>query len=251
MPLATETLVVIIGHSLTAVISMALLVLVLWQAPRLRSNQLFAGMMLLLVAHSLLNIAGRFLQSLELAPWPLYMLIMTLYMGVVVLAMFFTAAFAELHGKLVWRIKFAALTLSAIALASLYSGLVLTDIYPMPNGGFNGTAGPLYIPLGLGVLAYMSITTVLLARSANPKARRLWPAMALILAGYISLTLRPVIPLPLNAILLASAALWMGYVVLQYQIFNPLAELNHELARANAKLAEANSLKNLFMANMS
>ena len=251
MDISTQTIIISLGHSITAIISMAMLIQVLLMGPRQRSNRIFAAMMILLAIHSLLNIVGRFLQPLNLDPWPLYTAIMTLYLGFVMLVYPFTAAFAGLRGPVVNRIIVTDLALSVFSLVCLYSGQALTELYALPGGGFNGTPGALYIPLGLIILAYLAYTTIALARSPNNRARRLWPAMALITAGYVSLALRPLIPLPLNAILLSAATLWMGYVVLQHEIFNPLAELNRELARTNVELAEANSLKNQFMANMS
>ncbi|HLA45482.1 MAG TPA: hypothetical protein VJZ27_18680, partial [Aggregatilineales bacterium] len=58
-----QTVLVASTSLVTGVISVAMLLLVYWQAPRRRTNQLFALMMLLLAAFCLFNLSSRFVEA--------------------------------------------------------------------------------------------------------------------------------------------------------------------------------------------
>jgi hypothetical protein len=68
MTFSLTTWVVVTSNTITAVIAAALLMLVLWQAPRRRMNQMFAMAMFLLVAYSLSNAFGRFIGDMGWNP---------------------------------------------------------------------------------------------------------------------------------------------------------------------------------------
>lgn len=260
MVLSPQTIIVSIGHSINALICVALAMLVLGQAPRLRSNQLFALMMLCLSAYSALNVFGRFLQPLQIEPKPVYELTLVLYLVFVTLLFFFAADFARLRGRAANLVKGLGVAANGLSIPAVFNEQFFREIYPLPDGsgGYNYTPGPLFVPVALVHLLYLFLIIAVLYRSGEPRARLLWPAVALIMGGVAALALRPLLPLPLNAVFLALAALWMGYVVLRHQLFNPLAALNRELAAtnkqlaaANAQLAEASHLKGLFLTRMS
>jgi signal transduction histidine kinase/CheY-like chemotaxis protein len=251
MTLSAQTIIVGISHGTTALLSAALMLLVLWQAPRLRSNQLFAVMMFFLSAHSVLNVFGRFLQPLDIDPTRIYELILTLNMLFGTMLFFFVAEFAQLKGRTVLALKIYDVIISVAGIITINGGWLFMDMYPMPDGGFNAVYGPAFMPLVIAFLIYLVVTIVMLYRSYEARARIMWPALAFILAGFLSLAIRPILPLPLNSVFLAASSLWMAYVVLNHQLFSPLATLNRELAAANAELAAANQLKNQFLANMS
>ncbi len=253
MTFSPQTIIVTIGHTTNAVICAALLLLVLWQAPRLRSNQLFALMMLCLSIFSLLNVFGRFLQPLEIEPKPVYLITNCFYIGYVALLFLFAADFARLKSRQANAVRLLAIVANVLFALTQFSDQAFGDVYPLPDGsgGFNYVTGPLFWPMIGTHLAYLVIILVVLYNSKERRARLMWPAVAFVLGGFVALAIRPIVPLPLNALFLAASALWMGYVVLNHQLFNPLAELNRELAATNVELEKANRLKSQFLANMS
>jgi signal transduction histidine kinase/CheY-like chemotaxis protein len=260
MGLSIPTAIVTLGHGTNAVICAALMLLVLWQAPRQRGNQLFALMMLCLSAYSVLNVVGRFSLVLEIDATSLYLATNVLYLAFVTFLLFFAADFANLHGRLAVATQVLGVVANTLSVFALLSHEVLTNVYPLADGsgGFSFVPGLLFAPVVGAHLALLVMILIVLYRAKERHGRMLWPSAALILGGSIALGLRPILPLPLNSLFMLAFALWTGYVVLNHQLFNPIADLNRELAAANTRLAhaildleEVNRIKNQFLANMS
>jgi len=72
-----------------------------------------------------------------------------------------------------------------------------------------------------------------------------------VMLGMIFSLIPPVTKLALPIICALLSSLFFARAILQENLFNPLAELNHELAATNEELAQANRLKSQFLANMS
>jgi signal transduction histidine kinase len=104
----------------------------------------------------------------------------------------------------------------------------------------------------LAALLYLIVSAVVLYRMPDERGRSLWKAPVLMMAAAISATIIwPIMHIPLQAIFLAMTALALGIPVLRYELFNPLAELNAELARKNIELHESSRMKSQFLANIS
>src|SRR5688500_6961222 len=82
---------------LTGLISTSVMLVVLWQAPRRRTNQILGLMMLILSVYSALNILARFIPDLGLNPSWVFGSTTTHLMWFVVLMFFFGTEFAEIH----------------------------------------------------------------------------------------------------------------------------------------------------------
>ena len=217
-------------------------------------------MMLCLSVYSALNVVGRFSLALALDPTSLYLATNVLYLTFVTFLLFFAADFANLHGRLAVATQVLGVVANSLSVLALLSHAVLEEVYPLPDGsgGFSFVPGGLFVPVVGAHLALLLMILVVLYRAQERHGRMLWPAAALILGGSLALGLRPIVPLPLNALFMLAFALWTGYVVLNHQLFNPIADLNRDLAEANDRLAhaildleEVNRLKNQFLANMS
>ena len=70
MTISPTTVFVVIANGITAVVAVALLMLVLWQAPRQRANQWFAVTMASLAAYVVSNAFARFVDPLAIDPQP-------------------------------------------------------------------------------------------------------------------------------------------------------------------------------------
>ena len=133
MGLSLQTIIVTLGHGTNAVVCAALLLLVLWQAPRQRSNQLFALMMLCLSAYSALNVVGRFSLVLNLDAKNLYLATNVLYLAFVTFLLFFAADFADLHGRLAVTTEVLGVVANTLSVLALLSNEVLANVYPLAD----------------------------------------------------------------------------------------------------------------------
>jgi len=252
--LSTTTIVVLLGNGITAIIAAALLMLVLWEAPCRRMNQLFALMMTALLAYSYANGLGRFIDRFGFDPARMTYVAIS-FMGLFVVAIFFFASeFAGEHSLVTRVMRLLGLLMIVTNNLALWSGRLLVDIHPTGSGdgSYEGTWTTLGVGAILTILGYLLMTTLVLRRMDNERGRALWLGPALVSLSLISSTaLWPIVHIPLQAIGLALAALALGIPVLRYELFNPLAQLHIELAQKNAELQKANETKNQFLTNMS
>ncbi len=254
MTFTATTIFVLFANGLTAIVTAALLMLVLFQAPQRRMNQYFALAMLMLGSYSVANAFGRFIDDLRLDPVPTTYIAVALY-GVFVVTMFFFASeFAQTYTRTTRAMRVVGLTLVVVQNGALWGGLVVTNIRPTTDQSGSYLSDWTTYGQGLVVtsLTYLVVTAVVLYRMPDERGRSLWKAPVLVIAGLFSyLLIWPAAHLPLQALFLALAALALGLPVLRYELFNPLANVHAELAQRNLDLNETSRLKSQFLANMS
>jgi signal transduction histidine kinase len=252
MTLSITTIVVVTANFLTAAIAAALLMLVLWQAPRHRMNQLFAVVMLSLGAYSISNAFGRFIDDLGLDPRA------TLYVAISCFGIFtgmvflFASEFSQVHTPTIRAMRVMGVILALVSIPATWTDNVRANVRPLEGGSYTADFTPFgYFMSGM-VLVYMIASTIVLYRMKDERGHALWPAPLLVVGNVISATLIwPLTPIPLGAVFLAASALALGLPVLRFELFNPLAILRVELEQKHYELQETNRMKSQFLANMS
>ncbi|HEX3051719.1 MAG TPA: response regulator [Aggregatilineaceae bacterium] len=247
------TIIVLIANSLTAVVAAALLMVVLWQAPRRQANLLFALSMLMLGLYSALNGLMRFSKPLDLNIKAMVYLAIMLYGAFSVLIFFFASTYAQSHSRITQVMRAVGIIIIGLENLVLWTGNITRNIRPVDDhGGYRQDFTALGIFASALILLYLAFSALVLYQSPNKRGRELWRAPALAMLAVLSaVVVWPIVPIPLNAIFLAMSAFALGMPVLRYELFNPLAELNAQLAEKNNELQEASRLKSQFLANMS
>ena len=250
------TLIVVSSNIIIAIVSAALLLLIFWQNPRGRTNQLFAITMLGLNLYSVFNIVNRFNPTLGMNVRFMTYSVGSLYSVFLVGLFFASVEFAKIENRFISILKVFFGIGFVYSMIITWTNLGNSGIQEVANqrGSYRTDLTPLgFSSILLGFL-FPFITTVILygARRKAPRLRRLWLAPLFVLIGLLWLAfLWNATLLPVNAVMLAIAALILGQAVLSENLLNPLADLSQELQHKNAELIEADQVKNRFLAKMS
>jgi signal transduction histidine kinase len=256
-----QTLVILFSSALTGIISVAMLLVVFWQAPRAAINQSFALLMLVLALYAILNPLIRLVDPLEFSPKLAFSLTTFVYVCFFALLYYFTETYGRAQSRLFSSLGFAHTGLTGLLLASDNFFKHLERSVSDKGGYVAVYTLPALLTIILG-FSFLLASVLHLARAHDPRLRRLLPAGCVLLFGAVMVSIRPLsnvlaepfaslIIFPYNAIALSVAALLMGRVILQEQLFNPLHEMNRQLELSNAELEIANQQKDRFLATMS
>lgn len=254
--LNTVTLIVVSSNIIIAIVSAALLLLIFWQNPRGRTNQLFAITMLGLNLYSVFNIVNRFNPTLGMNVRFMTYSVGSFYSIFLVGLFFASVEFAKIENRLISALKVFFVVGFIYSMIITWTNLGNSGIQEVANqrGSYRTDLTSLgFSSILLGFL-FPFITTIILfrARREAPRLRRLWLAPLFVLIGILWLAfLWNATLLPVNAVMLAIAALILGQAVLSENLLNPLADLSRELQHKNAELIEADQVKNRFLAKMS
>lgn len=254
MTLSSTTIVVLVANGLSAVVAAAMLMLVLWQAPRARVNQLFALAMAMQLAYSVANGLGRFIDDLNMNVRDATYVAISFFGLYVTCVFFFASEFSENRSRLIRRMRWGSVIISILVLFALWTDRMISDIYPSGHndGSFNADWTLLGLSVAGTIVLYLLVSTVVFYRMDNERGRAMWPGpFFLVLGNFSNFVLWPLFHLPLQSVFLAAAALFLGVPVLRHNLFNPRALLNQQLAEKNAELREAHRMKDQFLAKVS
>lgn len=252
MAVTTTTIVSICANLVLGISGLALALLIAWQDARRRSSQYFALCMALFGLYGFLNALWQVPQQFEIEPEPLYYSLTTLYVVAATLLFKFIFAFGEVPRRvqqIEWEIS---IPLWAVFVVLLWLDELIVDFEPLSTGSYQYRLEPLGIAGSVIIAAYLLVSLGLLHYQREPKARELSVPVGLMTLGLAGFAAVPAArEVSFNAIMVTVAVLLLGRTVLNYRVFHPLADLNAQLAAANAQLAEATRLKSQFLANMS
>jgi signal transduction histidine kinase len=236
MPLGDALL--IIANWIAMSMACGLIFAVLVQPRRDLTNYLFAGFCVALALWSLASLMGYLPQMrLGLSASSVFYLGITAVGLTAATFFYFVVSFTKPKSSLVILSGYALPVILLVSLYLVWGGQAYTFVVS-EEGLQNVTVTGLgYLALGIAV-AYLVLTFWIILDSRDDRARLLRiPAFILILsfAGNFFEFLQNV---PFDTILVTVVAVWVGWEVLHFQVFNPLTELNQELRTANRDLQQ-------------
>ena len=252
MSAGPATILSICADVVLAIFAAALLFLVIWQDRHRRSNQYFGLCMAVFALYGGIDAAWQVPQQFDLQPEPLLYATSTLYVLGIILLFNFTLAFAGVPRRVRQIEHWVSAPLGIIFLGLMWFGQLYRDLEPRTNGSYDYSYTTLGL-VGVGiVLAYLLANIVLLYTQGQQHIRALSAPLLLLIAGQLGHTLSdPLHTYSFNLIAITVAVVMVGRLVVKYQVFQPLADLNQQLAAKNEQLLVATQMKSQFLANMS
>lgn len=237
-------------NQIALAISFSLLLMVLWQS-RQRTNLLFVAFLIAVMFNigSVMALRLSAVYGYDPKPW---MYTDANAIGAYgVLLFVFTSEFTNRRSRPVVAgyIIGAVLWLSSVWFA--WTGQLMTNIEIMPDGATLFDFTPIGFGLVAALLSFEVLALINLLVNSDQRSRALIPGVVILIVAVTVDLFPPLARLPINSTLVAIASIIITGVILEMQLFNPLARLNNELARANQELQEANRMKSQFLATMS
>lgn len=252
MTIGSATLISLCVNATLFVCGAALALLVMWQDARRLSNLYCALGMLVLSLYGLVNAVFAVAQPLALDPDPLRKSVASLYILGITMLFGFVLSFAGTPARL-RRVQMTLIgSVTALGLVLIWLGVVFERFEPHDAYSYEYRFTPTGV-LGAGLAALCMVSVIgAVHAQRNARARALtWP-LALMVAGVLAFAAVPATrTYSLNALMLTAAAIMLGRLVITFQVFQPLTDLNAALAAKNDELREATRLKSQFLATMS
>ena len=246
------SLIVMIASVVSVIVSVAMFFVVLWQSPRSRDNQLVAIYLGAVTIWSASAFLARFAPVVGTSPSPFGYQIAT-GIGMTGLALLAVAG----HYARLWKHWWLRLLVGAgtiyllVMIPYSYSARLFGEFHVLADGQLEYQFTSLAL-FNTGLFYTFTLIGVLILwlNRRDRAGNLLYGGLAVILGMVFSL-IPPVTKLALPIICALLSSLFFARAILQENLFNPLAELNRELAATNEELAQANQLKSQFLANMS
>jgi len=231
------------ANAITAIVSLAALLIVLWLGPRRWTNLSFACLLAAIIIWMSCSLVARLLVNLpQLGGDPSALMNwVALGFALIGIALFW---FVESFYPLPRRWRWAANTLGAIVYALflylLARNEIVTGVRRGSNGGIDFDITPLATALSAFHYVFEMIALGLLLRHAAWRTHRsLLIGALIVIATTVSALIFPASSLQTYSI--AIGMLFMTYEVVRQQLFNPLVQLNQQLEsevqRRTAELA--------------
>ncbi len=235
-PLGWITLIL---SATAVVVSLSMLFLILWQVPRQRDNQLLAGYMFSVVFwgvnHVILRTVGEASSPfVEGATWGFVLNIHFLFA--------FVTYYLGLWNRLWVQILLASSGIVFVILSPilLIQGQIFESITVI-EGGRSLELSTLGLALaGLAVLETLMVASILW-HNRESRGHLLWFGGLLSAIATITIFLPVLRDLPIPMLTASVVSVMFARLTLQEQLFNPLIEMNRELAEREARYREMNT----------
>jgi signal transduction histidine kinase/CheY-like chemotaxis protein len=252
MAIGFTTLLSLSADAILTILGLALAFLVIWQDARRRSNQHFSLCMIVFALYGALSCPFKVAQIYDLDAEFLLNSLTTLYIIGFSLLLSFLLAFAGLSSRARWIERAIRLPLAGALILLTWTNQIYTHLEPMSDGGYR--YGVTDVSRGAVVLTglYLLAVIAILYRQRTPQARELFLSVSILPFGLLGFVLLSGFRVyEANVLVVTITVVMVGRLVLKYQVFNPLEDLNSALEITNLELAEATRLKSQFLANMS
>jgi signal transduction histidine kinase len=238
------TLFVLIANAVAMTVALAMFFLVLWQAPRERDNQLMALYVLTVIFFSSVIFGARLVAVVGQNPATVFY---SVFLGRSLTSLALFALVAQFAG--LWRQRWVILMLvvmtATVVFAApwLYRGYIVEFLEYSPDGLLHYRVQPLgYVAL----LAYFGFDCTALAclwAARHGRARSLLAGAVLMAASFFLGGAVPALrQYPIAAVAGALSSILFARAILREKLFNPLVQLNQELAAVNTRLQEGQRL---------
>jgi PAS domain S-box-containing protein len=231
------SLVAMTFSGISVVLALAMLFLVVWQAPRRRDNQLMALYLATVMTWGAASFTGRLAVVFGYDPTP-FGLVVALAVAVNSWLLFaLVAHYAGMWDRHWVRLGLVlGLAAYVVFVPMLLRGQLYHTIHITPEGMFNYQVEP------AGYIAYAIIYSFYLAGLAvlwvyrQKRAGTLLAGSLLVSIGALTPLLPVLSQYPLDVIAAAFAGLFFTSAILRENLFNPLADLNRQLVESEKRL---------------
>jgi signal transduction histidine kinase/CheY-like chemotaxis protein len=250
MPVATT--VSISASIALAVFGAALALLVIVQGPRCRSTQYFALCMAVFTLYGIFNTIWQVPQQFDLEPEPVLYITTTAYVLGIILLFNFVASFAGIPLRFRRSQQMIAIPAGIVFVGLVWTGEIYQNFRPRAGGSYYYDLTTLGL-IGAGlVVVYLLALIGLLYHEHKPRANELSVPVIVLVLGVAGFSFGSILrEHAVNVISMTISVVMVGRLIVNSQVFQPLADLNDQLVQKNAELFEATRRKSQFLANMS
>ena len=246
------TLISLATNTSLFVFASALVLLVLWQDIRRRSNQYFALCMVVFALYGLTAMAFTVARFFDLSPEALLNTLTTLYITGVTLTFGFVFSFAGLPRHIRRNGRLFSIPVGVLFIALTWGGALYDHFRPAASGRYHYDLTPVGLLGAALVVGYWLLAIGVLRRRRPPYAVELALSIGMLVLGMLGFSVTPNLrQYSLNTLAMTIAVVMLGRLVIKQQVFQPLTDLNRTLMQRNEELREATARKAQFLANMS